>query len=358
MIMGLGDGVTLQVQETFNSMGANIVSAAVLYQNNTRYVDLEELEEFVNNEESIAYFSPDIEHNSKIKFGKEDTTVSVSGVSQDYAKIRDRGIAEGRNIQYIDVLKKQKVCLLGTHVVNELYGEGTPYNEVVGKEVKLDGYKFNVIGILEEKSGGGAGGFDDIVLIPYTVAQDIFNKNFVNSFYFSYPNGDYADEATEKIDKFFYNVFKDTDYYIVVDSASMMDSLNDILESITTVLVAIAAISLLVGGIGIMNIMLVSVSERTREIGVRKAIGANPRDILSQFVIEAITTSGIGGVLGILLGIAMTYVVAGGMGLTASVSILSIIVSAGVSCFIGVLFGYLPANKAAKMNPIEALRYE
>ena len=356
--MGLGDGVTAQVQDTFNSMGANIVSAAVLYQNDTRYVDLDDLEEFVNNEDSVAYFSPDITKTSTVKFEKEDVSSSVSGVSQDYAKIRDRGIAEGRNIQYIDVLKKQKVCLLGTYVVNELFGEDVPYDEVVGKEVKINGNKFKVIGVLEEKSGGTAGAFDDIVLIPYTVAQDIYNANIVSSFYFSYPDGDYADEATDAIDKFFYNIFKDSDYYIVIDSASMMDSMNDILGTITTVLVAIAAISLLVGGIGIMNIMLVSVSERTREIGVRKAIGANPRDILSQFVIEAITTSGIGGVLGIILGIVMTYLVAGAMGLTASVSISSIVISAGVSCVIGVLFGYLPAKKAAGMNPIEALRYE
>lgn len=356
--MGLGDGVTAQVQDTFNSMGANVVSATVLYQNDTRYVDLDELEEFVSNEESISYFSPDVSNTSTIKFDKEDLTTSISGVSQDYAKIRDRGIAEGRNIQYIDVLKKQKVCLLGTYVVDELFGEETPYNEIVGKEVKINGYKFNVIGILEEKSGGSVGGFDDIVLIPYTVAQDIYNINNVNRFYFSYPDGDFSEEATEKIDKFFYNIFKETDYYIVIDSASMMDSMNDILDTITTVLVAIAAISLVVGGIGIMNIMLVSVSERTREIGVRKAIGANPQDILSQFVIEAITTSGIGGILGILLGIVMTYLVSGAMGLTASVSISSIVISAGVSCLIGVLFGYLPAKKAAKMNPIEALRHE
>jgi len=356
--MGLGDGVTAQVQDTFNSMGANIISATVLYQNNTRYIDIAELEEFASNEESILYFSPDITNSSKVKFEKEDVTSSITGVTQDYAKIRDRGIAEGRNIQYIDVLKKQKVCVIGTYLVNELFGKETPFNEIVGKELKINGYKFSIIGVLEEKSGGTVGGFDDIVLIPYTVAQDIFSKNKISSFYFSYPNGDYADEAAEKIDKFFYNIFKDTDYYIIIDSASMMKSMNDILNSITSVLVAIAAISLLVGGIGIMNIMLVSVSERTREIGIRKAIGANPRDILSQFVIEAITTSGIGGVLGIILGITMTYLVGGAMGLMATVSITSIIVSAGVSCLIGVLFGYLPAKKAAGMNPIEALRYE
>lgn len=356
--MGMGDGLTIQIQDTFNSMGANIISAAVFYQNDTRYVEIGDLEKFVEEEESIAYFSPDVTNTSKVKFEKEDVTTSISGVSQDYAKIRDRGIAEGRNVQYIDILKKQKVCVLGTYVVNELFGKGVSYNDVVGKEVKINGYKFNVIGVLEEKSGGTAGAFDDMVLIPYTVAQDLFNQNTVGAFYFSYPNGDYAEEAANKIDRFFYNIFKDTDYYIIIDSASVMDSMNEVLATITSVLVAIAAISLLVGGIGIMNIMLVSVSERTREIGIRKAIGANPRDILSQFVIEAITTSGIGGVLGILLGIGMTFLIAQTTDLKAKVSLDAIIVSAGVSCLIGILFGYLPAKKAAAMNPIEALRYE
>lgn len=356
--MGLGNGLTEQVQGTFDSLGANIVTAMAMYQNNTRYIDVDELEKLVNQEESLKYFSPYINGNATVKYGTENLSLSVEGVNEDYAKIRDRGIAEGRNIQFLDVTRKQKVCLVGTYVVKELFGEGTTYNQVVGKELKINGERFSIIGVLEEKASSNAGGLDEVVLIPYTVAQNLFSQEFISTFYFSYPNSDMSKEATDKIDKFFLDVYGDTEYYLVVDAQSMMDQMNSVLESITTVLVAIAAISLLVGGIGIMNIMLVSVSERTREIGIRKAIGANRHDILGQFVIEAITTSFIGGVIGIILGIIMTYVVAGALGLSGSVSISAIIISAGVSCLIGVTFGYLPANKAAKLNPIDALRHE
>ncbi len=292
--MGLGNGLTEEIEGTFNSLGANIVSVMAMYQNNTKNVDLDKLETLVEEEKSIKSYSPYTSNNSTVKNGTEDIMTSINGVNEDYATIRDRGIAEGRNIQYLDVERKQKVCVIGTYIVKELFGEEVEYSNVVGKKIKINGNLFTIVGVLEEKASGSAGGLDEVVLIPYTVAQDMYNQRYINTYYFNYPSSDYADEATKKIDEFFYNIYEDTKYYLIIDAESMMDSLNDVLETLTTVLVAIAAISLLVGGIGIMNIMLVSVSERTREIGIRKAIGANRQDILGQFVIEAITTSAIG----------------------------------------------------------------
>jgi putative ABC transport system permease protein len=339
-------------------MGSNIVTAMALRQTETKYVDLDKLAKMAEETEGIKYYAPYTQTSATAKYGIEDASTTIYGTNEDYASIRDRGIASGRNIQYLDVEREQRVCVVGSHVIEELFGEDAVNDDLIGKQLKINGTTFKIVGIMEEKASGMAGGDDDMILIPYTVAQKVFNIQYVNMFYFTYENGDYADTIIDKVDRFFYNIYDNADYYFIMDAQSMMEEMYDMLDTITSILVAIAGISLLVGGVGIMNIMLVSVTERTKEIGIRKAIGANKFDVLSQFVIEAITTSVIGGTIGIILGIFFTGVASKILGIEGKVTFGAVAIAVGVSSLIGILFGYMPAKKAADMHPIDALRHE
>lgn len=370
LISGMGNGLTNKVEETFTSMGSNIVTAYALYQTDTKYVDLDKLEAFADETEGIKYYAPYTQHSSvTVKVDGENASTTIYGTNEDYASIRDRGIASGRNIQYLDIARQQKVCVVGSHVIEEIFGEDIANDEIIGRNIKINGDSFKIVGIMEEKASGMAGGDDDMILIPYPVAQKLFDTEYVSMFYFTYENGDVADEVVDKIDKHFHNIYyqtglygqvsdEDNDYYFVMDAQSMMEEMYDMLDTITSILVAIAGISLLVGGVGIMNIMLVSVTERTKEIGIRKAIGANKWDVLSQFVIEAITTSVIGGTIGIILGVFFTGVASTILGIEGAVTFESVAIAVGISSLIGIVFGYLPAKKAADMHPIDALRHE
>ena len=355
---GMGEGLTAKVEETFTSLGSNIVTVMALRQTNTKYVDLNKLETLVEETNGIKYYAPYIQTSATVKVNGEDASTTVYGSNEDYASIRDRGIASGRNIQYLDVEREQRVCVVGSHVIEELFGTEIANDDIIGKQLKVNGTSFKIVGIMEEKASSLAGTDDDMILIPYTVAQKIFNTQYVNMFYFTYENGDVSEEVIDKIDRFFFNIYDDADYYFIMDAQSMMEEMYDMLDTITSILVAIAGISLLVGGVGIMNIMLVSVTERTKEIGIRKAIGANKFDVLSQFVIEAITTSVIGGTIGIILGIFFTGVASTILGIEGKVTFESVSIAVGISSLIGIVFGYLPAKKAADMHPIDALRHE
>ena len=358
LISGMGKGLTAKVEDTFTSLGSNIVTVRALRQTDTKHVDLNKFETFAEETEGINYFAPLVQTSATAKVDGEDMTTTVYGSNEEYASIRDRGIESGRNIQYLDVEREQRVCVVGSYVIKELFGKERTNDELIGEQLKINGTSFKIVGIMEEKASSLAGSDDDMILIPYTVAQKVFNVQYVSMFYLTYINGDYAEEVVNKIDRFLFNIYKDSDYYFILDAQGMMEQMYDMLDTITSILVAIAGISLLVGGVGIMNIMLVSVTERTKEIGIRKAIGANKFDVLSQFVIEAITTSVIGGTIGILLGIFFTKIASVILGIQGKVTVGSVSIAVGISSLIGIVFGYLPAKKAADMHPIEALRHE
>lgn len=358
LISGMGEGLTAHVEQTFTSLGSNIVTVMALRQTETKYVDMKKLEAFVDETEGVKYYAPLVQTSATAKYGLEESSTTVYGTNQDYASIRDRGIASGRNIQFLDIEREQRVCVVGSHVIEELFGTEVTNDQLIGEYLKINGNSFKIVGIMEAKASSMAGSDDDQILIPYTVAQKIFNVQYVNAFYFTYENGDVSEEVIDKIDRHFYNIYDNADYYFIMDAQSMMEEMYEMLDTITSILVAIAAISLLVGGVGIMNIMLVSVTERTKEIGIRKAIGANKFDVLSQFVIEAVTTSVIGGTIGIILGIFFTNVASVILGIEGKVTIGAVSVAVGVSSLIGILFGYMPAKKAADMHPIDALRHE
>ena len=308
----------------------------------------------------FKYISPTVSMSSAVKIGTETTSyTSVTGVSEEYLAIRDYDLSAGRGVQYVDILKRSKVCVVGSYIDREYFG-----GQSLGQTVKLDGNSFTIVGVLDEIADSTQASTDDMILVPYSTAARLSSMGNITSYTLTVTDVDNATASKEILENALFEIFEDDSAYMVISMAEMLDIMSDMLNVMITILAVIAGISLVVGGIGIMNIMLVSVSERTREIGIRKALGAKERYIMAQFVIEAATTSTLGGALGILIGEGLssvaTMLIAAllqvDMAVTPSAG--SIAMAVGISVGIGILFGYLPAKKAALLNPIDALRYE
>jgi len=295
----------------------------------------------------------------QLVYANKNWNTQVEGVGVDYASIRASQAAVGRFFSEGEVKMREKVVLLGTTVAKQLFGDANP----VGETIKINLLNFKVIGVLPEKGGGGFHDQDDIVLIPVTTAMyRVLGKDYIDSLYVEAKGPDLIDAAQEAISEVIikeHHLNKDEeDSFQIRNMADIKNALESTTKTMTLLLGSIAGISLLVGGIGIMNIMLVSVTERTREIGLRKAIGANNRDIMVQFLIEAVLMSFIGGIVGILLGSGVSILITLFAGWTVRVSLFSMLFATAFSLIVGIVFGLWPAQKAAKLDPIEALRYE
>ncbi len=275
------------------------------------------------------------------------------GFRRIYNVIGSLTVDDGRFLSYSGYEDRHKVAVVGTYLANDVFGG----DNTVGQTVKIGGNQYTIVGVLAEQADSTEGSADDCIYIPYTTASKL-TIGAISNFTFATTNTDYNDQASDLIDRALYEVFQNEDFYTITDMASLLDQVNEMTGMMTMVLVGIASISLLVGGVGIMNIMLVSVTERTREIGIRKSLGAKRKDIMRQFVIEAGTTSALGGVVGIAFGIGVAILLGNLIGISARPTFGAIALSFGVSLLIGVFFGFAPANKAAKLNPIDALRYE
>ncbi len=362
VIISLGDGMQKMMNDQFESLGANLIQVSVWGSGSSRSVAPEDMYKLVaDNPDYLRAVSPYVQVSGvSVRSTREAFTPgSILGVSEDYDSIRGMTLSQGRFLQYVDVLRQQKVCVVGSYV-NKEYFDG----QAVGQQLSIGGYTYIVVGVLSESAESRKGTDDDQIVLPYTNAMSLAGSR-VSAYMFTGADKDTASVSRTIIEKRLEKIFGDDDYFMVITSAEMLDIMNTMMNTMMVVLVAIAAISLLVGGIGIMNIMLVSVSERTREIGIRKSLGAKRRDIRSQFIIEAGTTSAIGGVIGIGFGLLAANVAGtlisgldGAEGFAAVPSLGAIALAFGVSVGVGVLFGYLPANKAAKLNPIDALRYD
>ena len=356
VLVSLVDGMSKDIMNAFESMGTNLISVSIRGRGGNRSVSVDDMQALVDdNGEVLAAMSPSINvMNATVKFENTNLTTSCTGINEYYKDIKSTEIEYGRNITYMDVETRQRNCVIGAYIKKELFGNDDP----LGQNIKINNTVFQVVGVLKETQGGTEGGADDTVLVPYTLAQKLAGMFSISSYNFSATDKDRVDEAVTIIENYLLSVFSNANAYSVYNQAVVLDMVNELMGTMTLVLVGVAGISLLVGGIGIMNIMLVSVTERTREIGIRKSLGAKPWDIMSQFVVEAITTSGIGGVMGIFLGIAAAYGTSAVADMTVSISLTAILIAFSVSVIIGVTFGYFPAKKASRLNPIDALRYD
>lgn len=361
VIVGLGNGMENYMTESFKSMGTNLLTVNIPGRGSTRSVSVDDMYAIADeNPDLFTAVSPTVNVSAVVKLGTEELEdTSVMGISEDYLEMKLYKMSKGRFIQYADNLNRSKVCAVGSYIEREWFG-----GEALGQTLKINGDYFKIAGVLEEASDSTAGSSDDYVYLPYTTAAKLTGTGNISSYSFAMVSEDRVQESKNAVNTVLYKTFGSTDAYNIMSMSEILDVMTGMIDVIVLILTVIAGISLLVGGIGIMNIMLVSVSERTREIGIRKALGGKRRDILFQFVVEAGTTSAIGGIIGILAGYllssAATFIISALMSaeLVVTPSAWSVALAFGVSAGIGILFGYLPARKAAYLNPIDALHYE
>ena len=369
IITSLGNGMEVMMNEQFEKLGANLIQVQIMdFGTSSRSVSPDDMKELVEKyPQYLSGFTPYVNVQGVVRQGGDEfERTSVYGVSNAFLNERGetmsggQSVSKGRFLTYVDVEYAESVCVIGSYLEKEAF-----QGDALGKTLTIKGVPFKVVGVLKESADSTEGSSDDQIYIAYTNALRLNGTSNANLYLFTSTTKDLAAIGKGLIETRLYQIFQD-DPYFVMTSAEMMDIMNTMLNTLMIVLVAIAAISLLVGGIGIMNIMLVSVTERTREIGIRKSLGAKGKDIRGQFIIEAGTTSAIGGLLGIGVGMALAGVtgkliaslMSGAEGYSAVPTVGSVAIAFGVSVAIGVLFGYLPANKAAKLNPIDALRYD
>ncbi len=268
----------------------------------------------LEDDESIQYVSPTTSGSLTVKAGSTNTSATVMGVLPAYAKIVNQGVQSGRYIIDADVDNRSAVCVIGPDLAEDLFGN----TNVVGNTLHIDGRKFNIVGVLESKGTSMGGSSDDTLVLPFTLAQRMLDSTTISSIYISAVDSASVDAAQEVVESFLYKKYQNDSTYSVMNQTQMLETANETASTLSLMLGGIAGISLLVGGIGIMNIMLVSVTERTREIGIRKAIGAKRRNILLQFLIESVVISGMGGLLGLALGLLLMRVLEDVLGMSLS----------------------------------------
>lgn len=365
-MVAMGQGTAAGITERISSMGANLLtvtaggSSGPIRGGNTSQLTMGDVEA-IQQLPLVKYVAAEASMNSAtVTCGNATWTTNVDGTSPDLMKIKDWPVVEGAFFSASDLNKCSRVAVIGQSIIDNLFVDGS---DPLGQSIRINGLSFTVVGILEEKGSSGRNDQDDIIYIPLSTAQQrLIGSQSVQSINVQAS----SQEALAPLKNYMTTLLRqrhrladtaDDDFYIR-DMADILSSIEDTSKMMSFLLGGIAAVSLLVGGIGIMNIMLVSVTERTREIGIRMAIGATTQAILSQFLIEALLLCFIGGLIGVLVGIGTAATLAAVAGLRMKVAPWLIILSMGFAVMIGLFFGYYPARKAANSNPIDALRFE
>jgi putative ABC transport system permease protein len=309
---------------------------------------------------TVSRVSPEYSGRSQVTAGRNNTNIQITGVEPQYSQIRKITLASGSFITDAHMSSLSKVAVLGPTAATDLFGEST---DPLGQTIRINGQTLTVIGVTESKGGTGFNNPDNAIYVPLSTAQKIlFGASHLTSIAIEAKSSEVMTTAQNEVGYFLLARHRITDPasadFMILSQNDILSTVSQVTGTFTTLLGGIAAISLLVGGIGIMNIMLVTVTERTREIGLRKALGATKKIIITQFLTEAILLTIIGGIAGMFLGIAISYILTKVMNMPFTVSPLAVLLAIGVSGAIGVLFGWYPAKKASDLQPIEALRYE
>lgn len=350
MLMSISNGATQTITDAISSMGTDRLT--IMVTNSDVSLKAQDYDGLLEYSDYIAAVSPYLSISGTARYKSEYTSASAVGVTENYMSINDMELQAGRGIVPSDLEWRTDVAVIGTEIAEELYES----YDVIGKTLTMNGKTFTVVGLLEEAGTTLTGSLDSSVLIPLTSAQRISDTTDITTVYVKSVSSDVIEQAQTVAELYMKNLTQDEDSYSVFNLSQLLDTLDTVMNTMSLMLGGIAAISLIVGGIGIMNIMLVSVAERIREIGIRKAIGAKRGHILSQFLIEAVVLSVMGGLIGLLVSEIGMKVVSHAFGTELNVDF-SVAVGALLFCtVIGVIFGIYPANKASKLTPIDALQ--
>ncbi|MEK7397749.1 MAG: ABC transporter permease [Candidatus Poribacteria bacterium] len=367
-MISIGNGAKADISERIKSLGSNVLQIRPGTQafgpvrfgagsvQTLKYEDAQMLKE---KSQYISYVSPEVSRQAQVKFGNKNDNIEIIGTTTEYQRVQNIKTTKGSFFTDNDVLFREKVCLVGQTVMTNIFGSVDP----IGQRIRINNIEFRVLGVLEKKGSMGPFDQDNRILVPVTTAMKrVFGTDYLRSISVEVRNAKEMDAAKEELTTLLRRQHKimpnkDSDFNIQ-DQSAFLETLEKTSQSFTYLLGGIATVSLIVGGIGIMNIMLVSVTERTREIGTRKAIGAKRRDILLQFLVESLVLSLLGGIIGILLGVGGAILISKFAGWKTVISVDAILLAFLFSASIGIFFGIYPARKAARLNPIEALRYE
>ena len=368
-MVSIGQGASGQIQSSIEGLGSNLLTVMPGFIQPGRGIvssgrgsaqtlmndDVGALRQIAD----VAYVSPELQRRFQIVASGNNTNSTIIGVEPDYAQVRNITLSDGSFINEAQVRSLSRVAVLGPTVVLDLFGEGS---DPIGKTIRINKINFKVIGVSQSKGSAGFFNPDDTVFVPLTTMQKILaGADFLSTIAISVDSKDLMPQVQEEATFVLaekHHVDPQSPDFSIISQADILGTLTQVTDTFTIFLAAVAGISLIVGGIGIMNMMLTTVTERTREIGLRKAIGAKSRHITMQFLAESVTLTFLGGIIGVALGWAISFAVSSFAGISTSVSISSILLAFGVSAAIGIIFGYYPARRAASLNPIEALRYE
>jgi len=351
-LVAVGQGATAQVSRQIESLGSNLIM--VIPTSRAAKLTLQDSIDLPKRVPTITQVVPVAGATATVKWQGEGQQIPVEGVTENLPEVRDFHVAMGRFLAPEDVKALRHVAVVGQTVVDNVFNSLNP----IGKTLLINGQSFSVIGVMEKKGSNMGQDLDNIIFIPVTTAQRLFGTDRLSRLYVQAQSSDVASLAVAHITAIYDKKFGRERSVLVSSQDQILATVSSMTQTFTMMLASIAGISLLVGGIGIMNIMLVSVTERTREIGIRKAIGAKRRDVLGQFLVESVFLSLTGGAIGILAGIGGSQLLSRVAGFTPLVSLEAVLLAFLFSAAVGVFFGIYPAMKASNLDPIEALRYE